>query len=327
MSRNTKVFLIIFYIIILLASILILCTIYFPDETLNACLYIKHQSRTIYMKTIQSIANGLLNNKQSPLFAPYYKKIYPPHTHFYASKETEKICYENCYQKYYHLYAYPEKPSAASENLNFDDLEKNFPNQPKRNNLLLNYILRIHFPDIYEMGIRNIQISLLQQLLLWQETQIKKAKGARKQELQSNYEKMIQHIFRSMFDFGNALLHNNTIEQIKERGQQQPVLPDDMILDNHAPRWPLEIRRTSWYQTDMFKKYGYWDQEKLSRIQILLSWMIWKYTPHQFCGFIGLKLKEDMHQLFFTILEKFFLLLQNSTRECQVGHIIADYLI
>ena len=54
------------------------------------------------------------------------------------------------------------------------------------------------------------------------------------------YEKMIQHIFRSMFDFGNAILHNNTIEQIKEQDNnnlfyQRPTV----ILEKLCPRWPL----------------------------------------------------------------------------------------
>ena len=58
---------------------------------------------------------------------------------------------------------------------------------------------------------------------------------------------------------------------------------------------------------DMFKKYGYLDQEKLARIQILLSWMISEIYSSSFLWIYRLKIKRRYaSQLFFTILENFF---------------------
>lgn len=353
MNNKAKAFLI-WCILIIFLGLLVLIYAYAlaPDET-------EHVIRQIYLgcqelpgKIRRSIINRKLN-KLVPLFGPYYKKIYPPHTHFRINQGKEEICYENCYQRLYriqpalnkkktllhqHTAPYLSQNTTSHEITSLQKQQEDLSSIKLHDTLFLNYILRHpnYMNEIIDIGIQHVQISLLQQILLWQEKQIKKRKGRAKEDMQTIHDTTVYKIYNKMFDTGNKILHKSSNEYLQQMSQS--ILPEDAVSYKQQamhPIWPLEIEKNIHYNPEELKVYNYWDQEKLGRIQVLLRWMLWKYSlptlPHE-GGFCGRKLASDVHDMFYSILEEFWLFLQQQFKrtihlDYQVLHIITDYVI
>ena len=188
MNSKGKLLALIFYIIVIIIFFAIISAwMYFPDEILQGCQYIQRVCSELPTQIRRYIINNQLN-KQIPLFGPYYKKIYPPHTHFRINGLKEEICFENCYQRLYHMRS--SIPKCLKKKIEKTNKIKTHPHVPynphlfiSQNNpielhdtLFLSYILRnrYYLEDVLDIGIEHVQISLIQQILLWQEKEIKK---------------------------------------------------------------------------------------------------------------------------------------------------------
>ena len=139
-----------------------------------------------------------------------------------------------------------------------------------------------------------------------------------------------------MFEIGNKILQNISIHSLRER--PNPILPEDATTYRYhiSPIWPIEIEKHAWLNRQELSQYPYFDQEKLGRIQVLLRWMIWKYTlveneyPHGFCQ---KKLQDDIHEIFYNLLEQFWISFQKESKhsimnlDYQLLHIIVMYII
>lgn len=292
-KKKIPIDLIVFVFFLLLSFLVILFTTFYT-ELLTFYTWCQQKiQRAITSLNRWQVPNRLLMNA---LFTPQYQTIYPPHFHFNKKEDSDRLCTENCYQKKFHLY-----PSKKRENEAWF-----FPIVPLtwQEQWSLDLALKRRFDDIWRMGIRHIQISLLQQILIWEETRIIKSSGRKRETYIHQHEMTIQSTFKALFDSGNYYIQNledklremnPSSEEMKEFINQ--TVPDDSIVEmtsNQTLTYPMTLLDRNQREIKFFQIPN--DQEKINRIQILLNWMILYYVPKRYEGYIGKKLYISTRQ-------------------------------
>lgn len=281
-------------------------------------------TRDVLYRTQTKIARSLIKHRLRilPLFSSPFSKVYPPHYHLHPVSEKEKICFKNCYQTWNRI---------KSADHVVGEHETMVP-YPSRESWSLDLALKLRFHEIWLMSIRMVHISLIQQILLWEEEQIRRSRGRVKRQRQKSHQQTVNQTFHALFLTGNTLVNKN--EQIiqsaaldSEELDQfvRELVPEDklMPIEFHVqPVYPFQVPTHSLWLEQVLRLPVH-ASEKLSRVEILLKWMIWKYQPKHYMGYCGEKLYTHVRNRYEQILDN---LLASHIGEIGNLSLIIDYL-
>lgn len=279
---------IILFILILASFVYCLCY-YFAAEMSAIYAYSCNALTAVHTRVARSLVSRRL--LFSSFFGMAHRKLYPPHFHLSSVHEKEKICFENCYQTFAHL-----KP--VSE---FCIEPQHFVMPLRKWDLWgLDLALRTRLDDIHYLAIRNVSVTLLQNILLWLEGQVAKSRNPSAKKLaQELLHDKVQETFDALFHEGNILLKEDNFQ-----GGHLPRLErllQDLVPEDHQlptsmqfqPRYPISHVGVMIPEQDHKTLSTVTHSEKMARIQIVLTWMMWKFAPENYVGYCGQKLYED----------------------------------